>query len=272
MVDPARGPLDSIDILVVYDLREPPSDAAMESIARFYERGGNMLVLGDYRRGESMGPLAEMLGVGFSGGMLVDGGADGSVGPVVELRFAPGADVWPACAKLARYGYGVSSNQAVALDPSAAIERGFDVVPVLRSRAGAWLEYETVDLVDGTIECNPAAGERQDEYTVVAAVSRMVGGKEQRIVVAGDADIIANGELTAQRAGMNAQNYAVINGAFRWLSGDRYPVDVGRPEMTDNRILLPVGSRGYVKWFFMGVVPAALLAAGMAIIIRRQRK
>lgn len=288
MVDPAAESLDDIDILIVYDLRQTPSEETMAGIRRFYDRGGNMFVAGDYRRAESMAPIGDMLGVDFSEGVLVetgDGRNDGD-GPamqaektedfrdptILSLRFTREAgEKFPYYETRRRYGFRVSANMAAALDYSGAADHGFSVTPVLRTRTGVWTEMETTDFVDRRPVYNPEAGELRDSMVVMAALARQVGEREQRIVVSGDADIIANGELTSSRP-MGANNYTVITGSFRWLSDDRYPVDTQLPDKTDDRIRLPQGSRKWVNWLFIGFIPAALLMAGAIVIIRRQRK
>lgn len=272
-IDPAVDPLDDIDILVVTDLREPASEAAQEAISKYIGRGGNMLISGDYLRSENMNPLGKMLGVGFSEGVLVEKNEYHSP-DIVGLRFTEeSAENYFTFENHYRWRSKVSANGAVALDCSEAREMGYNMVTVLQTSPDAWLEYETTDFVDGVPECNETAGERQQRYTALATLSRLANGREQRIAVSGDADIIANGELTASHPDMDAQNYAVIDGMFRWLSGDVYRVDVRHPEKTDNYIrFLSAGSRRYMKAILMWLVPMALLASGIAIILKRQRK
>lgn len=79
-------------------------------------------------------------------------------------------------------------------------------------------------------------------------LNRKVGNKEQRIVISGDADVIANEALTSQFSGIGASNYSIINGTFRWLSYDEFPIDTRRTDYIDLNIRLPKGCRSLVNW------------------------
>ena len=57
-IDLDQDPLDdSIDILVISDLRESLSDSAMLKVQEYIAKGGNLFILGDYGRGENMNKL-----------------------------------------------------------------------------------------------------------------------------------------------------------------------------------------------------------------------
>lgn len=264
--------LGGVNVLVISDLVAPLSDSAMVKIADYYAKGGNMFITGDYKRSENMNKLTEMLGVKFSDGVLVESSSYHNPTIIATYYTQAAADKYYTYTKLKRYGSAVSANAAVALDCSKAAERGFEVTSVLKSKPDAWLEYETTDFIDGVFECNPGVGESKGERDVLVTMERSVGGKSQRIVVSGDSDIIANGELTSSHPGINAQNYSIINGSFRWLSDDVYPIDVRMTDMTDNEIFLPKGSRKYVKGLFVFAIPFFVLAFGVLTIVRRQRK
>ena len=109
-------------------------------------------------------------------------------------------------------------------------------------------------------------------YTVLLTMSRNVGDKEQRIVISGDSDVIGNEALTSGFTGINASNYSIINGSFRWLSYDEFPIDTRRADYIDSNIRLPKGCRSLVNWGCMAIFPLCIAALGIRIIFRRQRK
>lgn len=271
-VDLDKEDLTGIDILVLSDLNVPLTDEAMAKIKEFYDKGGRMFISGDYQRSENMNKLSELFGVKFSDGLVVEESAYHSPTIIATNFTEEAAKKYKTYEKLQRYNYKVSANTAVALDYTKAADHGFKVTPVLKTTPNAWIEYETTDFIDGVFTCNKEAGEEKGERTILLTLERMVGDKEQRIVISGDADIISNGELTANHPNINAQNYAIINGSFRWLSDDVYPVDVAKPGTTDDEIYLPKGSRKYVKALFLFIIPISLLAFALLLIIKRQRK
>lgn len=83
--------------------------------------------------------------------------------------------------------------------------------------------------------------------------------------------MIANEALTSQFSGIGASNYSIINGTFRWLSYDEFPIDTRRTDYIDLNIRLPKGCRSLVNWGGI-VFPLCIAALGVMIIFRRQRK
>lgn len=271
-VELKSGDLDSIDVLVIADLKDSLSEEALMAVQEYVAKGGNLFLTGEYRRSENMNKIAEMLGIEFSDGVLVEESKYHNPTIIAAQFTKEGADKYPTYTKLWKYDYVVSANSAVAIDYSKSAEKGFRVTPVLKTSPEAWLEMETTDFVDGTFVCNPEAGESRAVRTLLLTMEREVNGKSQRIVVSGDSDMIGNGELTAKHPNMNAQNYSIIKGSFRWLSNDVYPVDVSKIDKTDNVIDLPKGSRKYVKALYLYLIPLTLLIFGIVTIVKRQRK
>ena len=72
--------------------------------------------------------------------------------------------------------------------------------------------------MDDKPEINPETGEKADSIPLVVRLIRQVGDKEQRIYVCGDADCMANSELTTNRNDLSTSNFTLITEAFRDLS------------------------------------------------------
>ena len=261
---------ESISVLVISDLRESLSDVALKKVQDYIAKGGNLFILGEYGRRENMNRLTAPLGVKFSDGVLVNKNEYTSPTVLVGYFTKDAAQRFPMYEKLQKYGYVVALPTSVALDYSNV--QDFEVIPVLVSDKTAWLEKETIDFVDGEFVCNPETGEEMGEYTVLLTMNRRVGNKEQRIVISGDSDFIANEALTSQFTGISASNYSIINGSFRWLSYEHFPIDTRRVDTIDSRIRLPKGCRSIVNWFCMGIFPLSIMGVGIVTIFRRQRK
>lgn len=260
----------TIHILVVSDLRTPLSDTAMSRLQEYIARGGNLFILGDYGREANMNQVTASLGVKFKSGLVVNENEYMSPTVVVGYFTAEAAEKFWTYSKLKEYDYVVAMPTAQALDYSEAF--GFEITPVLKTDKEAWIERETTDFVDGEFKFNPETGEEKGGFVTLLTMSRMVGDKEQRIVISGDADVIANEALTSQFNGISTTNYSIINGSFRWLSYDQFPVDTRHPAHVDDKIRLPRGCRSWVSWGSMGIVPLLIAFLGILIIVRRQRK
>ena len=148
---------------------------------------------------------------------------------------------------------------------------GYKVTELFKSDTlGSWNELETTDFVDDTIRLNPAVGEVEQSYPTMVALSRQVNGKEQRIILSGDADCISNGELMGGRRGIRAANFSVITGSFFWLSDNEVPIDVRRPTPPDRDILYGTTGGKAIWWTLVIVLP--VLLAGVAIVSGVRRK
>ena len=261
---------DSIQVLVISDLRESLSDVAMNKVQEYINKGGNLFILGEYSREANMNKLVASLGVRFEEGLVVNENEYTSPTILVASFTPEAAKKYPMYEKLQKYNYVVALPTAQAIDYSGV--KDFEVTPVLISDKDAWIEKETTDFVDGEFECNPDAGEEKGVRAVLITLNRKVGNKEQRIVISGDADVIANEALTSQFTGISASNYSIINGSFRWLSYGQFPIDTRRADYIDTKVRLPKGCRPWVNWGSMCVFPLLICILGIVVIFRRKRK
>lgn len=269
-VDLDRDNLEDVAVLVISDLRDSLSENALANVQNYLRRGGNMMLLGEYGRSEYMNQLGNLLGVRFSDGVIACQNELTSPVVVRASYTEEAVKQHEMFAVMRDWGYGVSVPTAVALDYSQV--KDYQVYPVLQTEAEAWIERETGDMIDGEFVCHPEAGEQKGVYTTLLNMHRRVNDKEQKIVVAGDCDFIANEELGLERPGMEVNNFNIITGSFRWLSDDSFPISTDRVQEIDNKINLSGAWRFWVKLFFMFFFPVALVTTGVSIIYRRQRK
>lgn len=97
--------------------------------------------------------------------------------------------------------------------------------------------------------------------------------KEQKVVVLGNADMIANGELLMARSGINAANYCMVMETFRFLSDGEFPIFAERKAGPDNELkYIDRGARKPVKWIFNFILPFAIVIAGAVVLIRRKSR
>lgn len=126
--------------------------------------------------------------------------------------------------------------------------------------------------MDDIPQYNPETGEKQGVIPTVLALDRKVGDKEQRIVIAGDADCVSNGEMSKSRNGYASTNFTIVTGTFKWLSYDEYPLDTERPNPKDNEVYIGRDARKLVRYGWYGVMPVVLAAIGITILARRKRR
>ena len=103
-------------------------------------------------------------------------------------------------------------------------------------------------------------------------MGRHIGGKEQKIMILGNADCLSNGELVRARKDVKSANFNLILETFRWFTNGEYPVNTNRSYGADNDLRMEYKDLIWVKVGFMGVLPLLLVAAGIVVWLRRREK
>lgn len=260
---------DNINIIVIADMHTPLSETEMQHLKNYIARGGNLFIAGEPTRQDAMNPIVEQFGVTLMPGRLVKKSEHYDPDMIFSLpRPAPWKLSYPFGYLFRRF---IPMPSCVGLDYSLAPEKGFEVTTLFTSDTlNTWNEVETTNFIDDPVVLNPEAGEKEDIYATGIALSREMNGKEQRIIILGDADCISNAEHSIKRKGIPAYNYAVITGSFFWLSDGEAPFDVRRPKAVDNKVSVSMEGMEFVKIAFLWVFPILLLGIGILIWIRRK--
>ncbi|MBC5622845.1 Gldg family protein [Butyricimonas hominis] len=268
-LEPEKDNLQDIDILVIADPLEAFEDWELEQLSDYIDRGNNLIIAGEPKNDEYLAPVLEKFGIRYVPGTLVQPMEEFPADLLVVRSTLAGARLSRVSAGWRRSIFTMPG--AMGIDSVA--DKGFRMIPLLVSRdSGCWNEVETTDFVNGTVKLNPAAGEREARMVTAMALERECNGRNQRVLVLGDADCISMGELSAVRRGIRASNFSLIQGAFCWLSDEELPVDIRHPNPIDNKIFLGISSGTWVKVFVKWILPSVLLLLGMILLLRRQRK
>ena len=258
-----------INILVIAESRETLSPEEEVVLQQYIDRGGNLMVLGEPKRREVMNPLFAKFGFEMMEGQLVKQDTNLQADIVLSYPTKEADSIAYDFATMRR-------RERVLVTPSVAglrqvEDKGYTVTELFKSDTiGSWNELETTNFVDDTIRLNPSLGEVEQSYPTVVALSRKLNGKEQRVLLAGDADCISNGELMGGRRGIDAANFTLIMGSFYWLSDNEVPIDVRRPRLPDDKLYVAGTGAGVIKWAFVLVLPLLLVALGVLIWVRRK--
>ena len=260
---------EDINILVIAENRESLTSEEEAMLQRYIDRGGNLFILGEPRRREVMAPLFAKFGFEQVEGQLVK--QDTNLHPDVILSY-PTVE---ADSIAYEFGYMRLGGQVLVASGVSGLrqvaDKGYKVTEVFKSDTiGSWNEVETTDFVDDTIRLNPAAGEVERSYPTIVALSREINGKEQRILLSGDADYISNGGLSSNHRGVEASNFSLVTGGFFWLSNDEVPIDVRRPALPDNYLRLGITGSSVMWWILCVVLPVAMAGMGIFSWLRRK--
>ncbi|MDD7885095.1 Gldg family protein [Flavivirga sp. 57AJ16] len=268
----------NINILVIADVKTSFSDKELQNLTNYINRGGNLIIACDLKRQENMNPLVDQFGVTFMDGQIVEHNKNYTLDLVTAQPTKSAKELMYHFSQLSDRGGVVSMNGVVGI--SYKEKKGYSYTPILTSDVveqqkaldslGSWNELQTTDFIDDVPQYNPETGETLGALTTALAVTRQVNGKEQKIMILGDADCLSNGELMQQRTGFFAMNYSMVAGMFYWLSDNEVPIDVRRPTPPDDKIYLNKDDVGILKILYKVIIPSLLALCFLFIWLRRK--
>lgn len=269
-----------VDVLMIADMYEPFNDVEYEALKEYVNRGGNLFILGEQYRREVMNPmLEELFGVRLMDGTLVQNRWDDLAPDVLVSNVTE-----PAKALSYRFGEVKSVTMPSASGLQQLSDKGFEYIPIYvtdtidadiseiereNNPFAVWNELESLDADLASLECNPEIGEKIDSYCTVAALWRKVGEKEQRIVIAGDADCLSSNELRQQRS---SANLFFAMAVMHYLSDNEMPFDTRRPPLIDTKVEITKEGNKMIYRFFMIILPLLFLGTALFIWLRRRSR
>ena len=244
-------------LLVIAGPRTALEPVEVEKIARYIDRGGNLLWLLDQEPLQGLEPIAEQLGLVLTPGVVVDPDAIERGGRPVMAVAAPA-------------GYGTHPIlETFRLNTVFPFARSVDIQPIDGWRATRLIEVaprgwvETSDL-SGRIVFDPDA-DTPGPVNIAIALERLQDEKTQRIVVVGSGHFLANSYLG------NGGNLDLGVNIVNWLAGDDRLIAIQPRSAPDVSLSLSKGELAALVIVFLIALPLAFIAAGACIWWRRRR-
>lgn len=244
-----------VDILVLAAPQEALSSLEMRNLRAYLDDGRNLMIMGEPNENSVMNNVVEDLGVEFVDGQVLEP-KDDFPADTVFTNIAHGAHEEGFSVPRAFRRYPIVMSGAVAL--RVTNDGPFDVVPVV-----------VVDPESETAALKSASNATLDDTALGLLLSRDLAGKEQRILVMGDADFMSTAMLSSDTPKINGQ---FLEDAMRWLSNGTHPVDVSRPEPIDTHIDLDLKGVDRLKILFYGVIPGLLTLFAAQLLYRRRAR
>ena len=274
--DPVSVPLTEdleipgdVQILLIIDPKTPFSAVELEKIREYVASGRNLIIATDVNRSVVMDELLADFGVKALPGTLVQAHKD-FVPTNIYANFTPeGGAISPTFENWANRRLPLSMSGAVALNYTT--DKGYNVCPLVVSPVDGWLELETTDFDGETPVFNEKAGEINRQLPVALALTRQVNGKEQRVMIFGDADWMTSGEF-GQRRTFGVANGALTTIMCSWMADYKYPTYFPRPAQPDNKIYLTYQSKGTLNLIFVVLFPAVILLLYFLVWFKRRGK
>lgn len=236
-------------------------------IRHYVEQGGNLLWLAEPGDSHGLDNLADLLGIQFLPGVIVDPTTRlfGIQNP--DFVLVPEYPPHPITRDLA----------TVTLFPHAAAlesEGGdsWQVEPFLTTLPRTWTETGPLDAAE--LRYDPDTDERPGPLDLGLAFTRSPDAegadegtpRSQRVVVVGDGDFLSNAFLG------NGGNLDLGLNIVHWLAGEDAFISIRARSAPDQTLELGRTAQGVIGIGFLFVLPALLLVTGLAIWLRRRKR
>jgi ABC-2 type transport system permease protein len=141
---------------------------------------------------------------------------------------------------------------------------------VMRMGDGNTKNFGAKRVVKGYASMSANKNNSKDTYTTALALTRQVNGKQQRIIISGDADFMGNTEL--RRYEPKTVNFYFSTALFNWLDYGQFPINTSRPDSKDNRVTVSTDRVAFLKFVYIWLLPGLILIFAAIFLIRRKRK
>ncbi|MFH7017289.1 Gldg family protein [Flavobacterium sp. FlaQc-47] len=247
-------------ILIIADPKTQLSQGAVDRVNNYIDQGKNLMLLAEPETNSALAAIADKLGIGFTQQALVQQ-SETDAPDYLVTQFSK--NIGNANFKLSQ------SHNPIPFLGSSGIsivkDAGFKVTPLLKTNSmPAWESKMDITSISEELKKQPSL----KEVPLVAALTRTVNGRLQRIIVSGDADFIGNAELSRNGSG----NFQFFTDTFSWLSNYEFPIDTTRPKSIDKTVTISANQVFICKIVFIGLFPLLLMLSGAFLLITRNRR
>lgn len=257
-----------VDILVIADPTVSFSTAVLAKLKQYIDKGGNLLITTNPGRQAVINPVLSGLGIQVKPGMLVN--------PDKNFTQDQVAAVYPAQAKNIDHNV-VELQQAkikVLLKGAAALTYAgsgpFEIQPLLQSPQAGWNKVAPLNASAPALVFNAAQGDEKGVFPVSVTLKRKIGGKEQRIIVSGNADYISNVQFANVERQTKLEKQYSVDLLFRWLNHGQFPIENKRPLAEDVKITASKEQLAALNIIFKFILPGMMVLIGAIILFKRR--
>jgi len=258
-----------ISTLVIADPKSDMSPGGLLAVQQYIDRGGNLFITGEPGKQAVLNPLLKPLGVRLMDGIIVQQSKDFSPDLVLNGITGTAMSFSRALSFSAEDSVPVSTPGVTGLlyDPHGL----FSYKPLLMTNERlSWLKKGKLVVDSADVVFSASGGDVRESLPTALALTRNIHGKEQRIVITGDADFISNAEYG--RNNVSTSNFMFNAALYSWLSDGTFPIDTSIPRGKDNRMKIGSATVAWCKILFIWVLPAVIGLLGTILLIRRKRK
>jgi len=269
---------DGIATLVLADPRTSIAAASLEKIDRYIDGGGNLLLLTEPDRADLTKPLLAKLGLSLRDGQVIQPndnyGSDMTFPYLTDTakHFSP---QFTRTLEDNIIHFGDSFPRVGMLSPKVIEYKdtgGFHVAPLLLTDEKlSWNRLAPISSDSLQLKVPKLPGDETGRFATAVRMQRTIDGKEQRILVAGDADFLTDPQVFPSGQPFR-DNFDFGFWCFGWFSYGQFPANTSRPRSLDSSFNITKAQVGIPKVIYYWLIPILLAVAGSVILIRRKRK
>lgn len=258
---------DNTSALVIADPKREFSADVQNKISHYVNKGGNLMINGEPGKQYVLNPVLSQFGMRFENGQLVYPTYDETPDKIISYLTPNSKELW---AKPVGKNEQLGSDTLTLLMPGATqvIQSGntgwqTDALATTMPNK-SWLKKGAVVIDSILPPFNALDGDtRLSSFPTVQRLKRPFNGREQRVIITGDADFASN---------LRLRNFFYLTPTYSWLTYHLFPVPT--PKKPDKDVLLTIGERAgyYQKIIFIWILPALFMLSGTLLLIRRKRK
>lgn len=252
---------DNTKVLLLAGARHAYLGGELQLIEQYVQHGGNLLWLREPAQQNHFKSLDSLLGIIPVPGVVID--ANKKLRVVLGIKH-------PAVIPVVDYQPHIitRSLQSHSLFPFAAAfnvhkDSSWKTDALFKSLDRTWAEVSKLDMDELIFEKN--LGDTRGPLNLGMALSRITDTIEQRVVIVGDSDFIANGYLG------NGANLELGLNIVNWLTEDESLMAITPRAAPDQTIELSDNSIIFIAALLLLVVPAMLVATGFIVYWLRYR-
>ncbi|OXG09007.1 ABC-2 type transport system permease protein [Flavobacterium araucananum] len=248
------------DIFIIADPKTELSQGAIDRINQYIEQGKNLMLLAEPETNSALAAITNKLGVSFTKQTLVQE-SEINAPDYLVTEFSKGIDSTVIKLKKGAFPIPLLGSSGIKTTSNT----GFKVTPLLQTNnQPAWESPTGISSVSTDLKKQPSLS----AVPLVVALTRNINGKNQKIIVAGDADFMGNAELSRGGSG----TFQFVTDLFTWFSNYQFPIDTTRPVNTDNKVTVNSNQVFISKILYIGIFPLLIILSGAFILIRRNRR
>lgn len=260
-----------LDLLVVADPRTVFTPQEQQKIITWVNNGGNTIFFVEPQKQFILAPILQTIGVHPDAGTIVR--PDKHEMPHIFKSMLTNSGNYLAKEnKLERFQqYGISGGSVMnegALNLSYREINGFTVEPIITQVGNdqTWIENGHFAVDSAPPVYSPQEGDlKKNAYVIALKLSRTIGTKEQRIIVAGDADFMKKDRMLVK---VNP----IYLSLYSWCLYNQYPVYDNFPLAKDRMLSISESKAKLFGSAFVYIGSGIMLLGAIILLVSRKRK